>query len=496
MADVLMVYPRTGWEVGGAIAPPFSSMLASAKLHEKNYNVKIIDTRIEKSWKYQIDEEIKKNPTCIGVTTMTGAQIKFALEIAQHVKEKTDIPIVWGGPHPTILPVQTLENKYVDIVVRGEGEESLYELTRSLEKGKTLKGIKGVYYKENGEIKSNPDRPFLDMNNLPETPWELVNMESYISNSLYLRDSPRTLDIGETSRGCPYRCTFCCNCAIKRHVWRPMNAKKASDRIRYAVEKYNLTGIWIRDDNFFVDIIRLRDICKNIIDLNLKWYTAGAPVRPFNSINHEIMGIIKKSGCDSLKFGGESGNDRILKMIRKNQTRKEIIESSIKCKTYDIIPAYTFMIGFPSETYEEMLDTVSIIKIIKKDFPEAIIDALNMVTPHYGTELYNQLKDKYNFQDPKKLEDWCSFAFEGNNQQVWFDKKLRGRIQNMSDISVYMENVSRLLDSVNNPVERMFLKSAMYLPKKYYQFKWKNNLFGNDITLPFMRFVRKLWLDF
>lgn len=496
MADVIMIYPKTGIDIGGAIAPPFSSMFASAILHKKKYKIKIIDQRMDNNWKKSLEIELKEKPVCIGFTTMTGPQINFALEIAKFARERTNAPFIWGGPHPTILPQQTLENDYVDIVVRGEGEEALYEIVKAIENKKSFKKIKGISYKEKGKIIHNPDRLFLDMNNLPETPWELIDAEKYLSNSLYLRDSPRTLDIGETSRGCPHRCTFCCNCAIKRHTWRGMNAKEAVRRIKYAVKKFKLTGIWIRDDNFFVDIRRVEEICKGIADLKIKWYTAGTPVRLFNCINPKTLKIIKKSGCDSLKFGGESGNNRILSMIKKDQTRQEIINSCLKCKKYDIIPAYTFMIGFPGEKYEEMLDTVSIMKTIKKEYPEAIIDALNMVTPHYGTELYNQITKKYTIKTPDRLAGWGDYAFEGENKQVWFDEKTRSRIKNMSDTSIYMENVSRVFDSIKNPFERIFLKTAMYIPKKYFQFKWKHNLFGYDPALKIMRLARRIWLGY
>jgi len=497
---IILVYPRTGIEVGGAIAPPFGVMFAASILNKENYEIKIIDQRVDKKWKSNLDRELQKNPVCVGFSTMTGAQIGFALDIAKYVREKTDAPLIWGGSHPTILPQQTLENKYVDIVVRAEGEQSLYEIVKALEKDKSLNDIKGISYKEKHKIIHNPDRSPMNMEEVPDTPWELINAEDYIFDSLYLRNSPRTLDIGETSRGCPNRCIFCCNSAIKRHFWRPMSAKRATEKIRYAVEKFKLDGIWIRDDNFYVDMKRVIDICKNISDLDIKWYTAGTCISTFNRIDDKSMKILKRSGCDCLKFGGESGNDRILKMIRKNQTREDIIKSNLKCKKYDIISAYAFMIGFPTETYEEMLDTVSVIKRIKHDYPEAIIDAVNMVTPHYGTELYKIIKeeysDLYSFIEPKKLEDWISFSFIGENKQVWFDEKMRKRIQNISDTSVYMENVSRLLDSVENSAERLLLKTGMYLPEKYFQFKWNHNLFGYDPTIKVMRLIRKLWLNY
>jgi len=167
--DVVLVYPKVRldrpiWE---EIRIPLGLLTIATPLDIAGYKVKIIDQRVEKYWKKILLDELKKEPICVGISSMTGPQIKYALEVSKLVKQNSNIPVVWGGVHPSLLPEQTLKNDFVDIVVQGEGEETFYELVRALKDKSTLNGIKGIWYKEDGKLKRNPPRPFIDLNQQP-----------------------------------------------------------------------------------------------------------------------------------------------------------------------------------------------------------------------------------------------------------------------------------------------------------------------------------------
>lgn len=496
MAEFVFVYPRTGLDVGGAAAPPFSAMYASVLLHKKGHEVKIIDQRRDQDWQSLLHSELKGKPTFVGITAMTGPQVKFAIEIASLVRKESSVPIVWGGPHPTTLPEQTLESEYCDIAVVNEGEQTALELGEALKDNRTLDSVKGLYYKKNGKVFFTGPRTFVDINSLPDTPWDLIDVEKYIFRSFYIKGKVnRVLDIGETSRGCPFKCTYCSNCYIQNRRWRPMTAQKSLAKIIRDVEKFELDGIWIRDDNFFVDLKRVRQICEGLIDHNLKisWYTAGTRANDINRMDDELLSLIKKSGCSTFKIGAESGSNRILEYIQKDQTKDDILRANKRLKNFDIAPIYTFMIGFPSETREEMLETIETVKQVQEENQDAMVDAMNMFTPHKGTPLFEEAL-KLGMKEPTTLEEWQNWLFRGKNQSNWLPRTERTFLENACDTSIYYENVRRFFGSMKNPFLAITLKSLMYLPEKYFKFKWKHNLFGSDPVLVTMRMIRKVWL--
>lgn len=498
MADVIMLYPKTGEDIGGSVTPPFSIIAASSFIHQEGYKVKIIDQRVDKNWKKTLSGEMKtSNPLFVGISCMTGSQIGFALEMADHARSISDAPLVFGGIHPTILPEQTLQDGRVDIITMGEGEETILELAHALEKKKPLSEIKGIGYKgESGKIALNPMREFLDVNKLPDTPWELIDVEDYITPSLYISDRKRMMDIGETSRGCPYRCAFCCSSAVKKHLWRSMTAEKAISMISSAVNRFKLDSIWIRDDNFYVDKKRAEEIFRGIIKegLDIKWYTAGTRINAFNEMEPGFIELMKKSGCDAVKFGAESGCNRILEMVKKGQTREDILAANRKAKKFDITPSYAFMGGFPTEKTEELMMTVDLMVQIPKENPKAIVESLCMFTPHPGTELF-EMALKYGLKPPEKFSDWASWSYYNEAQTVWLTEKEKSVLKNATDVCIYGGNLIKALKTEKNPLKRyMFL--AIFSPlAKYYNYKWENKKFGYDPMLKGIRLARKLLID-
>ncbi|MDP3012948.1 MAG: cobalamin-dependent protein, partial [Candidatus Subteraquimicrobiales bacterium] len=268
--DVVLLYPKTGLDVGGhTVAPPHSSLAIAAPVYRAGYRVKIIDMRRDYQWRDTLKQSVSRDTICIGVTTMTGTQVYFALLMANEARrltEKWGTPIVWGGSHPSILPEQTLQHELVDIVAIGEGDESFPELVDALAKKQPLNSIKGIAFKDGNQIVKTERRPLIDVNKLLPVPWELINVEDYIvSDNYFLKDSPRTLDIGQTSRGCPFRCGFCSSSSILEKRWRGMTVERALEAIFEPVHRFNLTGVWIRDDEFYINNSRAFSICEGIV---------------------------------------------------------------------------------------------------------------------------------------------------------------------------------------------------------------------------------------
>lgn len=496
---VLMVYPKTGFDVEGAIAPPFALLAIAAPLLRAGYAVKIIDQRVDSSWQDNMKKALDKNPFYVGISSMSGTQIKFALQICKQVREYAkEIPIVWGGTHATILPEQTLANPYVDIVVDGEGEITVLELTEAFKNRRNLKNIKGIYFKtKDSASKGTEPRPLMNMKDMLPTPWELVNPEDYVYKDFYMRNVKRTMDIGQTSRGCPYKCGYCCSAHIRK-FWRSLSAEKSIERIVNDVKRFNLDSIWIRDDNFFVDLERSRKICQGIIDagLKIKWYTSGTRADAINRMTHEQITTFKESGGEVFKVGAESGCNRILNLIQKGATVEELYQANMKAKKYDIIPAMSFIGGFPTETYEELMQTIDCMIKVREDNPAAIVESMCVYTAYPKTGLW-PLAISYGLKAPLILEEWGDWSFHDFNDRrnPWISSAERRRLGNITYVTALSGVVNRLTDSIQNPIKRILAKSLIKPISFYYRWRFNRKLFDWLPEITLIRWVRHKMLD-
>ena len=222
---VILFHPRTLRGIGEDSIPPTGLLMAAIHLYQE-FRVVIVDQRIEKRWRAHLSELLKENPICIGITAMTGRQIKGGLYVSQMAKSK-GCPVVWGGVHASLLPIQTLAHPLVDYVVEGEGEESFAELVEALASGRSCEKIPGVWSKNGDKPVSGGQRPFVDLNKLPPVPYHLIDLGKYIKPGPYGKSF-----ILFTSRGCPQRCTFCFNLTFNQCHWRAFSLERILEDIK------------------------------------------------------------------------------------------------------------------------------------------------------------------------------------------------------------------------------------------------------------------------
>jgi len=471
-------------DFGPGISPPYSLLSIASELEDDNFNVKIIDQRVNKRWDKDLKKSLDKTPYCIGISSMIGKQVEFGIDIAKKVKEiNCEVPLVWGGIHPTILPYQTLKNKYVDYVVIGEGEKTFLELAEHLRNVKSkLKSIKGVAYKNKNKIIKNEPRELIDLNELKPTPWHLVDIDDYIHKNIIVKGSKRELDIGETTRGCPHRCAYCYNTIVNKRKWRCMSVEKTIERIRSHVEKFKLDGIWLRDDNHFADINRAEKISKRLIEerLDIGWYTTGTRIDTFNKLTDNQVRLLKRSGCQGLKFGVDSGNQRILNLIKKDITIKDIYLANKRAKKLEITPYYGFMMGFPTETLKEAYDTLNMMDRLKKENKNAKIDTINLFTPYPKTELFD-LSVRLGLRPPQRLEDWTRFHYL-NNYAVHLKKRERKILTNISDVYEFTSEL-------NSQAMPKYMQIMFKPIEKWLNFRKKHRAFK---LMPEVEMLRRL----
>lgn len=469
---VVLVYPQhtTGWQAQPWVDMPMGLLCVATLADRAGYEIKIIDQRIELEWYTILMQELEKNLLCLGISTSTGPQLQYALEISRIAKECGNVPVVWGGVHPSILPEQTLQNEYIDIIVQGEGEETFLELLQALEGKKPLSMVKGIWYKDKGSINYTGMRPYLDLSQQPPLPYHLIEVEKYIKTVF----NTKRLSFF-TSRGCPHQCKFCFNTVFNRRKWRAMEPDLAVRRIKGFVQKYDTKGLTLYDSNFFVDLDRARRILKGIIRENLDIVITRINIRAdtLSKMNENDFELLEKAGCKCITIGVESGSDRIQSLLKKSIDISSLLEINRNLKKFSITPLYLFMMGLPTETRKDMEKTFTLVLKLLKENPNAT-KSINIYTPFPGTELFD-VAVKLGLQVPQRIEDWVPFNYRNLTQNTpWVSRDMRKLIEVLDFCSFFVGKKTFLqpykkthplvifLSNLYAPVAEKRLKSFYY----------------------------------
>ncbi len=397
---VLLIYPPATVYGSGILRPsiPLGLLYLTAFLKTKNVEVKFLDAlaedadRVVKNGsgrKFGMSfKAIKKvigefNPDIVGISTMYTAYIDDSLALAKFVKGlNKKIMVVLGGSHVSVDPVTIAKNKYVDVAVFGEGENTLYELTQN----KDWSQIDGIAYKKGKKIIKNKARELIkDISVLPYPAWEDLNVEKYKYGGAFNMRYPCFPIV--SSRGCPGHCLYCSVNAVWCYKWRGRNASNVVDEMEMLIQKFGAKEFSFQDDSVSVDVNRLEEICKEIIKrkLNIKWTTPNGIAHW--TLNKKILKLMKEAGCYRITFGIESGDPELRRWVGKPYNldqAKELTEYANKLGFWTLA---TNIIGFPYETKEQMLSTFNF--ALKSDVDLAFFFRLG---PRPGTPIYEMFK--------------------------------------------------------------------------------------------------------
>jgi len=298
-----------------------------------------------------------------------------------------------GGPHATFADKQILtEEPAVDIVVRGEGEETLLELAQHSPKLDKLQEIRGITFRNKDQIVQTPDRPFIQ--NLDELPRPAYK---YLPIDKYRIHGKKFLPI-MTSRGCPFQCSFCSASRIFGAEFRARSPKNVVDELEWLRDVHGAEGVSFHDDTLTFDKKRIIDICEGIINrkIDLPW---GCSTR-VDLVSKEILAEMRKANCNEVQFGVESGCQRILNSFKKRVSPDQC-ENAIKwAKEVGMFVTVSVIIGYPGETRETIKQTLDLVHRLEPD------DAwLCLPTPYPGTEL-RALVEKLEW---KMSNDWTLY---------------------------------------------------------------------------------------
>jgi radical SAM superfamily enzyme YgiQ (UPF0313 family) len=413
---VLLVYP--GSKLAGFTYPVGLLYIAQALL-KTNIDVSIFHMGVDNIKKLKLDDYL-----FVGIGMLTGEMISNGLRVAKLVKRYNNkIPIVIGGVHPSLLPEQSLQNEYVDIVVIGEGDRTIQELSLSLMNGQDLSEVKGIAYKDNDRsVVVNPPREFIDMNELEfDLPYELLGKHFPFSSTAPVH----------TSRGCPYRCSFCYNPAINKRKYRFKSADRVIDEIEYLYNKYNIDSFcFAYEDEFFINPKRVYEIAEFILKKGLKieWTSFcrfDTFDRAFDKFGEEFVYTLKRSGCRYLSFGAESGSQRLLdEVIYKDIKVGQIIRTVERLKKVGITQRVSFICCFPTETRNDLNATFDVIDRISRNNSRLVLGLFQLI-PYPGTTVCELLQREYGYKTPSSLEEWGRYRSPATSSSyiTWLPKE-------------------------------------------------------------------------
>jgi anaerobic magnesium-protoporphyrin IX monomethyl ester cyclase len=364
---------------------PLIGLATMAAVLEKNgYEVAVVDCpRLHMTHEDLKREIVRLEPDIVGITCVT-ATFPSALQVARVIKESNSRTLIaLGGPHATFMDRQILsEEPEVDIVVRGEGEQTILELASHVSDSclKGLNEVAGITFRKNGQIIQTPNRPFIQ--NLDQLPFPAYK---YFPLRKYRLFGKLILPI-ITSRGCPFQCAFCMVPQMAGNRFRVRSPKNVVDELEWLRDAYGAAVFTFQDETFTYDKKRALEICGEIKKRNIAvpWDCQSR----VDQISRELLTEMRDANCQLISFGVESGNQKILDAMKKRTTIEQNEKAVRLAKEVGISVAISVIIGYPGETMETLEQTLDFIRRTEPD------DAyLSLATPYPGTELYDLVKD-------------------------------------------------------------------------------------------------------
>lgn len=374
----------------------------------------------------------------VGLSCYTDIRFQ-CFELAEKIKARNpQCTLIVGGPHTYHLDEAIIGHyPFIDIVVRGEGEETALEIIS----GTALPEIRGITYRQGGAIKRNDNRDFFeDIDHL------YVDYSLMPDMSLYRGDVEAPADIKALktvymieSRGCAFKCSYCANDHWNR-TWRATSAHKIVDKMERLVKEYGIEYFRFYDDLFTLDKKRVFVFCDEIKKRNLD---VKFRVLVRAGTDRQVLERLKDAGCESVGFGIETGSDRMLKRINKGITRAQILETLQACRETGLWSIGSFIISLPDETYDDFKESLSLMK-----YPDSVMVGVLMLFPY--TPFYRELLEKGEIKD-----------------DIWFDRSFPNKIFYTEDLfpgaSFSLKDLKRLNlyalyhTYINNP-EALFRK--------------------------------------
>lgn len=389
----------------GSYLPSLGIAYISAVAEKEGHSVKIIDAEInDYNDEAILNGLLKAEPDVVGFQTFYNT-IDSCFRLAQKIKKQNSKTIiVFGGIQSTLFPEEALSNTSVDFVVMGEGETVFKNLLKNLDNKQELIKIKGLAFRENGRVvKNTREENIMELDSLPMPARHLFPMELYRSSG-NLRGK-RNLHI-MSSRGCPYKCAFCESHMTFGKTNRFHSAERVTEELLILRDRYKADAVQFYDESFTLNKERVYRLCEEM--KKRRFHLPWSCFTRVNLIDIDLLKAMKAAGCYQIFFGVESGVDRLLKLVNKMHTLEQVKKAIELTNKVRIQSTASFILGLPTETRDDALQTIEFAKKIKPTFANFLL-----FCPFPGTDIYEvSLKNGQILE--KDASKWSNF----NEEQV------------------------------------------------------------------------------
>jgi anaerobic magnesium-protoporphyrin IX monomethyl ester cyclase len=396
LVKVLFVEPpKDYWFVMGEyLPPPYGILQLAAYLESKmeDVEIKVLDCQaMSLDWK-ELEKRMESfNPDVVASSGFATCNVYVAARTLETAKKlKPDVLTVTGGQHFTVMAQESLEAyPEIDVIVRGEGEETLVELVKAVHEKSDFSRIKGISFRYRHKIWHNPPRPLIEnLNQLPFPGYHFVKDYAHRYHFTMMAGSKAKYGMVEASRGCPHRCTFCSQWKHWQGTWRHKSAKRVADEMEFLYSSYGSRLLWLTDDNFGLDQ-RMEDLCDELIKRDFSdEITCFMQARCDDAVrNPRILAKMNKAGINWLLLGVESHSKSSLDRFHKGTKPEDAINAVKLLKQNGIFSQATCIIGERADSHESIENLRRFVSDIDPD-----IAIFMILTPFPGTDLYKEAK--------------------------------------------------------------------------------------------------------
>ena len=465
---VVLFYPPYD---GPPLGAPLSLLCLASPLLQAGFEVKLVDNLIHPDYEQAIFRETE-DALCLGISVLTGPHIGAAVRVSRAVKKlRPKLPIIFGGWHASLATQQTLDESFVDAVVRGQGELTLLELAQRIANRQDWHGVRGLSFKDRyGKIIHEPERPVANVNDLPAPAYHLADPGIYAAVS-------GTRQLAYTSSvGCPYQCNYCTDQVFYKRRFNAYHVERVVDELADLVPRYNIEHVPFFDSNFLVDRKRAVAIAKGIVASGVKFQWDFQTSTDFLALmSEEDVRLLAASGVHHIGFGTESASQEVLTLMNKRfQHVDQMVETARKTHLAGIHVVFNIILGYPGETEAHRQQTFRIMSDIAKEYSNVTFSP-NIFTPYPGIPIWPQLKEM-GVREPQSLEEWETLAL-GTNVLPWLRgedlRKLRRSLEYFL-LNNQIRKVTKKLPWGRRGVRRLLGAPVRWrIGKSRYSFPWE-----------------------
>lgn len=465
---VVLFYPPYD---GPPLGAPLSLLCLASPLLQAGFEVCLVDNLISPDYEKTILREAN-GALLLGISVLTGPHIGAAVRVSRAVKKQFPfLPIVFGGWHASLATQQTLQEPYVDAIVRGQGELTLLELAQRISDDRDWHGVRGLSFKDaDGQIVHEPERPVADINTLPPPAYHMADPGVYAAVS-----GARQLAY-TSSVGCPYQCNYCTDQVFYKRRFNAYRVERVVNELAELVPRYKIEHVPLFDSNFLVDRKRAVSIAKGIIASGVKFQWDFQTSTDFLALmSEDDVRLLAESGVHHIGFGTESASQEVLVLMNKRfQHVEQMVETARKTNLAGIHIVFNIILGYPGETESQRQQTFRVMSDIAKEYANVSFSP-NIFTPYPGIPIWPQLKEM-GVREPQSLEEWETLAL-GTNVLPWLRGEELRRLRRSLEYFLLNNQIRKVSKKI--PWGRRKMRRILGAPVRWrigrnrYSFPWE-----------------------